>query len=121
MWTALRWQSRSEASPSWLVRLYEPLVILPFLPRHQADPGGEIAARAEDRMIGNGGDDRAGEQRADAGYLHQRAAELSFARARHDPAVVLENLLLHDPQLGCQHLQADPRIEGEPAYRPDRR
>jgi hypothetical protein len=43
-------------------------------------------------------------------YLHQPATELGLACARQDATIVLEDLLLYDAQLRCQHLEAEPRI-----------
>src|SRR5919112_1453010 len=77
---------------------------------YEADPCRHVPTALEDGGIGDAGDERAGEQRADARDLHQAATDLSLPRACPDAAIILEDLLLHDSQLCGEHLQADTCI-----------
>jgi hypothetical protein len=75
------------------------------LPGHQAEPGGEMAARAEGRGVGHGRGERGGDHRADARNLAQRAADGVRAGQRDQPAVERGDLRLEVAQLGGQDLQ----------------
>ena len=65
-------------------------------------------ARRRRWRIRNTGHDRAGQQRTDAGYLHQPAACLGPAGIGQDAPVVVEDLLLDHLELGAQHRKAGP-------------
>src|ERR671916_2612326 len=77
---------------------------------YEPDPCCHVPTALEDGGIGDAGDERAGEQRADARDLHQAPTYLSLPRACPDTTIVLEDLLLHDSELCREHLQADTRI-----------
>jgi hypothetical protein len=62
--------------------------------------------------IGDGCDKRTRQQRTYPGDIHQSAPQLGLSRTRADPAIVFEDLFLHDPELGLQHPQAKPCVSG---------
>jgi len=74
---------------------------------YQPDPCGQVPARLEDHRVGNKG---TGEQRPDAGYLHQPASKLGLAGARHDLAIILEDLRLHHAELRHQQVQTGANL-----------
>ena len=80
-----------------------------MLPSRSLPPLEFVPTALEDGGIGDAGDERAGEQRADARDLHQAATYLSLPRACPDATIVLKDLLLHNSQLCGEHLQADTR------------
>src|ERR1700688_3614068 len=73
----------------------------------QPDPGRKIAARTEHLRIGNFGQDRAGDDRADAWHFHQ-SASLAIATGR------LRDLSLQRPFVSIERL---PYVDGPRATR----
>jgi hypothetical protein len=67
------------------------LAARPTLAWHQADPGGQVAARAEGARIRNGGRKGAGRDDADAGDRLQALADLIRAMPGQDLLLGLSN------------------------------
>ena len=59
--------------------------------------------------IRHGRDKRTGEHRADAGNAHQPSPHIRRPGARPDPAIILEDLGVHQSELVGEHLQAIAR------------
>ena len=73
------------------------------LSRHEPDPSRQVPARLECPWIGNRRHERAGQYRTHARYLHQSTADIGGASAGSDPAVQLEDLLVHKAELDGEH------------------
>src|SRR5262249_38332791 len=66
-----------------------------ILPWHEADPGGEIAARSECGRVGDGGGDCRGADHADARDALEPPADGAGAMLLVDAAIETADLLLH--------------------------
>jgi hypothetical protein len=76
------------------------------LPRHKADPGCQIAARAEGVRVWDCRNQRTREQWPNARNAHQPTTYLRSPCTGHDPAIGLKDLTAHQPELISQHRQA---------------
>src|SRR4029077_16772481 len=70
--------------------------------RHQPDPGREVPSRSESLRIGDAGEQRGGQRRADAGDLIQVFPRLVGSVPGHDLAIKLQDLGSQHPQLSTE-------------------
>ena len=91
-----------------------------LLSRHQTEPGTEVAALLEAGTVANGGDDRAGNDRANARHRHQPLAALVLFGQRLDLGGDGLDALVEPPPVGSEVLEQTPdawrdrrRIGGE--------
>src|SRR5829696_4494313 len=102
-------QKPAQISISLFGDVAEPhLAARPTLAWHQADPGGQVAARAEGARIRNGGRKRAGRDDADAGDRLQALADLVRTMPGQDLLLGLSDLDMGLLELGDDQAHTPP-------------
>lgn len=92
------------------------LVLAParVLPRHQPDPGGEVASGSEGLGIGDAGDQGCCQCRTDAGNVVELPARGIRSMPGNDAAVELQYLGLQSPQLLAEGSNTGARYLRQP-------